>query len=70
MSGSFVHKSEDIFANAKTFNLDRWLRYSQSLDNWLVAFSRGARSCLGIKYEPPNIAIYYSSTNRLQFGVV
>jgi cytochrome P450 len=50
MSALFVHNSETIFKDAKTFNPDRWLDPdSASVDKWLVSFSKGPRSCLGIK---------------------
>jgi cytochrome P450 len=50
MSGYTVHHSESIFKNPETFDPDRWLEAdSASLDKWLVPFSKGPRSCLGIK---------------------
>jgi len=46
----FVSFSEDIFGRAHEFLPDRWLRpESKDLENWLVAFSKGARSCIGMK---------------------
>ena len=49
MSGVFVHQSDQIFADPKVFNIDRWLgKDAQQLEQWLVAFSKGPRSCLGI----------------------
>ncbi|PSS28335.1 hypothetical protein M430DRAFT_165930 [Amorphotheca resinae ATCC 22711] len=49
MSGYFVHHAESIFKDPKTFDPDRWLgEDSESLDKWLVSFSKGPRSCLGI----------------------
>jgi cytochrome P450 len=51
MSGVFVHNSEQIFKDALKFDPDRWLQPdSASLDNWLVAFSKGPRACIGQKY--------------------
>ncbi|KAI9467344.1 putative cytochrome P450 [Lactarius psammicola] len=48
-SSLFVHFSEQIFPRPHEFLPDRWLQPgSKALDNWLVAFSRGPRSCLGI----------------------
>lgn len=50
MSIRFVHESEDIFPDAKTFNPDRWLQPdAASLDKWLMAFSKGPRNCIGQK---------------------
>jgi len=46
----FVHFSEEIFARAHEFIPDRWLQPdSKSLDTHLVVFSKGVRSCPGIK---------------------
>ena len=46
---TFVHYNPDIFPNPHTFRPERWLDRAD-LDNWLVAFSKGPRMCLGIKY--------------------
>jgi len=48
-SALFVHFSEQIFPRSHEFLPDRWLQpEAKALDNWLVAFSKGPRSCLGI----------------------
>jgi cytochrome P450 len=48
MSSHFVHRDETIFPNPDDFLPDRWLNdKSRDLDRWLVAFSKGPRSCLG-----------------------
>ncbi|KAH9042852.1 cytochrome P450 [Lactarius hengduanensis] len=45
----FLHFSEQIFPRPHQFLPDRWLQPgSKALDNCLVAFSKGPRSCLGI----------------------
>jgi hypothetical protein len=45
----FVHNSSVVFKNAKTFEAERWLAEdSKTLDQWLVAFSKRLRSCLGV----------------------
>ncbi|KAH9985202.1 putative cytochrome P450 [Russula compacta] len=45
----FVSFSEEIFDRPHDFLPDRWLQPgSQALENWLVIFSKGPRSCLGI----------------------
>jgi len=45
-----VSFSEEIFVRAREFLPDRWLQPdSKSLENYLVVFSKGPRSCLGIK---------------------
>ncbi|KAI9783670.1 MAG: hypothetical protein M1839_003518 [Geoglossum umbratile] len=49
MSSMFVHNDETIFPEPEEFSPDRWLGPdSKALEKWLVAFSRGPRSCLGI----------------------
>ncbi|KAH9002465.1 cytochrome P450 [Lactarius hatsudake] len=45
----FLHFSEHVFPRPHQFLPDRWLQPgSKALDNCLVAFSKGPRSCLGI----------------------
>jgi cytochrome P450 len=49
MSSVLVHRSSAVFADADTFRPERWLgKDAQALDQWLVAFSKGPRSCLGV----------------------
>ncbi|KAL2063951.1 hypothetical protein VTL71DRAFT_4445 [Oculimacula yallundae] len=49
MASTFVHQSDDIFESPTKFDPYRWLAAdSRALDHYLVAFSRGPRSCLGI----------------------
>jgi hypothetical protein len=50
-SPRFVSLSEEVFARPHEFLPDRWLQPgSKALESWLVAFSKGPRSCLGIRY--------------------
>ena len=42
------HRNMDIFPEPDEFNPERWLQESKKLDKYLVNFSKGARSCLGI----------------------
>ncbi|KAK8228037.1 cytochrome P450 monooxygenase-like protein [Phyllosticta capitalensis] len=42
----FVHRNADIFPSPHSFNPERWLN-EPGLENWLVAFARGPRMCLG-----------------------
>lgn len=50
MSSIFVHNNDALYKDALTFNPERWLGPdSKGLDTWLVPFSRGPRSCLGLK---------------------
>ncbi|KAJ3559955.1 hypothetical protein NP233_g11133 [Leucocoprinus birnbaumii] len=44
-----LHSNPDIFPHPTTFIPERWMgEENQSLDKYLVAFSKGPRSCLGI----------------------
>ena len=53
IGSTFVHYNSDIFPSPGVFRPERWLE-PQQLDAWLVAFSRGPRMCLGIKYVIPD----------------
>jgi len=62
MSSTFIHLNADLFPNPKQFNPARWLRSTSGVDmpdqnkpqlevnseRFLVSFSRGPRSCVGI----------------------
>lgn len=48
IGSTFVHYNASIFPEPEKFIPERWLE-APELDNWLVAFSRGPRMCLGIK---------------------
>ncbi|GJE88578.1 cytochrome P450 [Phanerochaete sordida] len=49
MSNVFVHTNAEIFPEPDAFRPERWLDPSAgSLDNWLVAFGKGPRSCIGM----------------------
>ncbi|GFF50649.1 hypothetical protein IFM61606_06194 [Aspergillus udagawae] len=49
VSARMLHYSEDLFKDAHLFKPDRWLEPgSQGLDYWLVPFSKGPRSCVGL----------------------
>ena len=45
---SFVHHHAEIFPDPFAFKPERWIQ-DPSLEKWLCAFSKGPRSCLGIK---------------------
>jgi cytochrome P450 len=50
MGATILHKNGDIFPDPLTFQPERWLKEdSTELEKYLVAFSKGPRSCLGIK---------------------
>ncbi|KAI0694060.1 cytochrome P450 [Cytidiella melzeri] len=52
ISNLFVHLNPEIFPDPHAFKPERWLEAkadeNDSLDHWLVAFSKGPRSCLGV----------------------
>lgn len=52
-SSTFVHYNEQIFPDPEVFNPLRWLASDahKILAPWLVAFSKGPRTCQGIQYE-------------------
>ena len=56
-SAPAVHNDPSIFPNPYLFMPDRWLRedgsYDVTMEQYLVAFSKGQRSCIGVKYFPP-----------------
>lgn len=50
MGATFLHNNPHIFPDPSTFKPERWLREdSTMLEKYLVSFSKGPRSCLGIK---------------------
>jgi cytochrome P450 len=55
-SAPAVHNDPRIFPDPYLFLPDRWLRedgsYNVGMEQYLVAFSKGQRSCIGVKYPP------------------
>jgi cytochrome P450 len=48
-----IHYNETLFENPRVFDPERWLQgpeVTAERAKFLVPFSRGSRSCLGIKY--------------------
>lgn len=51
IAAPFLHDNPDIFTNPEQFDPDRWLQPdSRELETYLVPFSKGPRSCIGVKY--------------------
>ncbi|KAL0066040.1 hypothetical protein AAF712_006868 [Marasmius tenuissimus] len=51
MSNCFVHLNPEIFPEPRAFQPKRWLQDdSQQLEKYLVTFSRGPRSCVGMHF--------------------
>lgn len=54
-----VHDDESVFPDHRSFLPERWMNNPRTsngspLDRYLVAFGKGPRSCLGIKYAISN----------------
>ncbi|KAF1923479.1 putative cytochrome P450 [Didymella exigua CBS 183.55] len=60
---TFVHYNTLIFPKPNIFDPERWLD-SAELDNWLVAFSRGPRMCLGINLAWAELRLAFAHTIR------
>lgn len=59
----FVHFNPDIFPEPCSFRPERWLE-NPNLDNWLVAFSRGPRMCLGINLAWAELRLCFAHVYR------
>jgi hypothetical protein len=65
MANVFVHKSDKVFEDPDVFNPDRWLGAdAKSLERWLISFSRGPRSCLGINLAWCELYIAFATMLR------
>src|SRR5437763_12777334 len=65
MSSVLVNKSSAVFEDPDTFNPDRWLgKDAKALEPWLVAFSKGPRSCLGLNLAWCELYIAFSTMLR------
>ncbi|KAJ4398249.1 hypothetical protein N0V91_010363, partial [Didymella pomorum] len=60
---TFVHYNGTLFPEPNAFKPERWLE-SNELDNWLVAFSRGPRMCLGINLAWAELRLTFAHTMR------
>jgi cytochrome P450 len=50
MGATFMHNNPNVFIDPKKFDPDRWLQPNTTeLEENLVPFSKGPRSCLGVK---------------------
>ncbi|OHF01530.1 hypothetical protein CORC01_03286 [Colletotrichum orchidophilum] len=66
MSAHTMHSSVDIWGpDARCFNPDRWLGpEAKGLDQYQVAFSKGARMCIGQNLVPVEMTIILASILR------
>jgi cytochrome P450 len=65
MASVLVHKSSVVFKDPDVFNPDRWLgTEGKALEQWLVTFSKGPRSCLGINLAWCELYIVFATMLR------
>lgn len=52
MSSTLMHHDERIFPDSHKFIPERWLDLEQRkhLEKYMVAFTKGSRQCIGMKY--------------------
>ncbi|KAJ4317379.1 hypothetical protein N0V94_004982 [Neodidymelliopsis sp. IMI 364377] len=60
---TFVHYNASLFPSPQSFTPERWLE-NKELDNWLVAFSKGPRMCLGINLAWAELRLAFAHTLR------
>jgi hypothetical protein len=68
MGTTFLHNNSNIFKDPMVFHPERWLgEDARGLESFLVPFSKGPRSCLGVKYvyHLP-FSSYYPSSAKYQ----
>ena len=69
VSHVLVHMSQETFADPDEFEPTRWMRSpkdgSSDLDNYLVAFSKGPRSCMGINVAWCELYLTFATLIRL-----
>ena len=65
ISMEFVHKAPTIWTNPQAFDVSRWMQpNSTELEHWMVAFSRGPRSCIGINLAWCELYIAFATMLR------
>ncbi|KAF8855457.1 putative cytochrome P450 [Acephala macrosclerotiorum] len=65
ISSFFVHQASTIFEDPEKFSPSRWMgEKSSGLEKWLVAFSKGPRSCLGMNLAWCELYILYATLLR------
>jgi cytochrome P450 len=66
MTSVHVHHDETIFKDSHTFNPERWID-DPRLDRYLVSFSKGSRSCVGMNLAYAEMYLWISNVFR-RFG--
>lgn len=62
MSSFQIHHDEKIFPDSDAFIPERWVQAGNSLDRYMVSFTKGSRGCLGINLA---YALMYLTFARL-----
>ncbi|KAN0089170.1 cytochrome P450 [Hyaloscypha variabilis] len=73
MTSVDVHHNETIFPDSQTFKLERWLekrpKESLPLDQYLVAFTKGSRQCIGIHFAKAALLLTLFDTTRIDVDI-
>jgi len=65
MGTTFVHTNPDIFPDPFKFSPDRWLQpNAKELETYIVTFSKGPRSCIGMNMAWCELYIIFSNLFR------
>ncbi|KAK0207286.1 cytochrome P450, partial [Armillaria fumosa] len=64
IGSTFVLMNEDIFPDPHYFDPERWLQHGVSLDKYLIPFSKGPRTCLGINLAWCELYILFANILR------
>lgn len=65
MTSIIIHENPSLFPDPKKFNPDRWMgKGAEHLDKYLVNFSKGTRSCLGIYLAQAEIYLTVAAVFR------
>jgi cytochrome P450 len=63
MTSVLMHHDESIFPNSYEFRPERWIK-NPGLDRYLVSFSKGSRSCIGINLAYAEMYIWLAGVFR------
>jgi len=66
MTSVLLHHDEKIFPDSHTFDPERWVD-NPRLDRYLVSFSKGSRSCIGMNLAHAEMYLWLSNVFR-RFG--
>jgi cytochrome P450 len=63
MTSVLMHHNEHIFPNSYEFRPERWIK-NPGLDRYLVSFSKGSRSCIGINLAYAEMYLWLAGVFR------